>query len=340
MLKLLADFVSYDDAMTTILTNILWRNGSSHEYIEGYRTANPNSDLNFIIEADQDKAEALLPDIDILVDGSATEALLDAPKLKHVIVPWVGVTPKLRELVLPRTHLTLHNSHYNAPFVAQHALALLLACSDHIVDIDVEFRKGDWRKRYMPNAVQSTFLVGKTALLVGYGAIGKGLEPMLVALGMTVKRLRRTADAESYGVANLPEAVAEADVIVCSLPGTPETEDLFDEAIFLAMRENAIFINVGRANVTNEQAFFDVLKAGKISAGLDVWWNYPKTKEDRALTFPANLPFHELPNVVMSPHRSDSMGIQDKVRFEDVLVTIEALAKGEMRNLVNLERGY
>lgn len=322
------------------MTTIMWRNGSSHEYIQAYRDANPGSSLNFIIEKDPDKALDHLSEIDILVDGSPKEAILEAPKLKHVIVPWVGVQAELREFALARPHLKVHNSHYNAPFVAQHALALLLACSDHIVDIDMDFRKGDWRRRYMPDAVQSTFLVGKTALLVGYGAIGKRLEPILQALGMTVKSLRRKADEKSYGMVDLQVAVTEADAIICSLPGTPQTENLFDKVIFAAMKDATIFVNVGRASVTEEEAFYNALKAGNISAGMDVWWNYPKSKEDRASTFPANLPFHELTNVVMSPHRSDSMGVQDRVRFEDVLVTIEAIEKGEMRNQVNLEQGY
>lgn len=322
------------------MTKILWRNGSGHEYIEAYKQANPDSSLKFIIEKDHDKALAYISDIDILVDGSPKEAILDAPKLKHVIVPWVGVTPELRGFALARAHLSVHNSHYNAPFVAQHALALVLACSDKIVEVDMDFRKGDWRRRYMPDAIQSTFLVGKTALLVGYGAIGKKLEPMLEALGMMVKSLRSKADEKSYGVADLEGALSEADVIVCSLPETPQTRGLFDQAAFAAMKDDSIFVNVGRAVVTEEEAFYNVLKAGKISAGLDVWWNYPKTKEDRAFTYPANLPFHELTNVVMSPHRSDSMGVQDRVRVEDVIVTIEAIVKGEMRNQVNLERGY
>lgn len=326
------------------MTTILWRSGSSHPQIQAYRQDNPNSPLNFIIEKDnkkiQEKAQDYLADIDILVDGAPLEITLDAPKLKHVIVPWVGVRPELREAALARAHLTVHNSHYNAPLVAQHALALLLACTDRIVEVDMDFRQGDWRRRYMPDAIQSIYLVGKTALLVGYGAIAKSLEPMLQALGMTVKSLRSKADEKSYGVADLNIALTEADVVICSLPETPATTALFDEVAFQAMKNDAVFVNVGRAAVTEEEAFYNVLKSGKISAGLDVWWNYPKSKEERIATFPANLPFHELNNVVMSPHRSDSMGVQDKLRFDDVLITIEHLVNGNMRNQVNLEKGY
>jgi len=90
------------------MTTILWRNGSSHEYIEAYQQDNPDSTLNFIIEKDHDKALEHLADFDILVDGSPKEAILNAPNLKHVIVPWVGVQTDLRDFALKRPHFTVH----------------------------------------------------------------------------------------------------------------------------------------------------------------------------------------------------------------------------------------
>jgi phosphoglycerate dehydrogenase-like enzyme len=330
------------------MLTVLWRSNLSAELVQNNRAL--FSDVNVMVEKDQAKPLAYLDTIDVLVDGYPPQELLDGKRLKHVIVPFVGIEPSLREALLKRPHINLHNSHYNAGFVAQHALALLLSCANRLVEADMTFRKGDWHHSHAganPERLESLSLYGKTCLLLGYGAIGKKLAGMVQSLGMKVSVLKRTtSESETdnvlvYTTTQLHEALANAEVVICSLPGTPETLNLLGETAFQAMKPNSILVNVGRGKVIDQYALYDALKSKHLlAAGIDVWWNYPKNKNVREQTFPSDAPLHELPNIIMSPHRANQTLGEEQARLEDIAKTIQAIAQGETRNLVDVQRGY
>jgi phosphoglycerate dehydrogenase-like enzyme len=323
------------------MLTVLWRSNLAAELI--HSNQHLFADIQMIVEGNKDKALGHREEIDVLVDGNPPTELLDGKHLKHVIVPFVGIEPSLREALLKRPHITLHNSHYNDGFVAQHMLALLLACANRLVEADLTFRKGDWRQRY--DRLDSLYLSGKTCLLLGYGAIGKKLAPILQTLGMNVSVLKRNASQEKnlkvYTTEQLHEALARADVVLCSLPETPETVNLLDKAAFQAMKPNSLLVNVGRGKVIDQHALYEALKNRHLlGAGIDVWWNYPKDKEARAYTLPSDAKLHELPNIIMSPHRANQTLGEEQVRIEDIAKTIQAIARGETRNVVDVKRGY
>ncbi len=324
------------------MMTVLWCSNLGAKMIESNKHLFSNVEL--ILEPNKEKALQYLDNFDILVDGTPPIELLDGKKLKHVIVPFVGIEPSLREALLKRPHINLYNSHYNDAFVAQHTLALLLACTNRIVEADMSLRAGNWQQRY--NRLESLYLKGKTCLLLGYGAIGKRVLPLLQALGMNVSVLKRTkseneSNLQVYTTSQLHEALSQADAIICSLPETPETLNLLDKAALAAMKQNSVLVNVGRGKVIDQHALYDALKNNHLlAAGIDVWWNYPENKEAREHTFPSDAPFHELPNVVMSPHRANQTLGEEQVRLEDIAKTIQAIIKGEKRNLVDVERGY
>lgn len=331
------------------MLTVLWRSNLGADIVESNKHLF-TKDVEVIVETNKDKALEHLNEIDILIDGYPPVELLEGNRLKHVIVPFVGIEPNLRQALLERPHIKLHNSHYNAGFVAQHTLALLLACANRIVEADMALRKGNWQQRY--NRLESFSLENKTCLLLGYGAIGKKLVGMLQNLGMNISILKRTHKAEGeqggggkrekvFLPHQLLEALSQADVMICSLPETPETVNLLDKAAFAAMKPNSILVNVGRGKVIDQYALYDSLKSNHLlAAGIDVWWNYPESKEARANTLPSDAPLHELPNIIMSPHRANQTMGEEEARLEDIAKTINAIAKGEVRNLVDVEKGY
>jgi phosphoglycerate dehydrogenase-like enzyme len=316
--------------------HVLWRANASAKEVANFSFA---EDIHIKVETDATKALEHLQWFDVLVDGNASIELLDAPNLRHVIIPFVGLDPEYRMKLLERPHLKVYNSHYNHTFVAQHALGLLLACASRLIEADQPLRRGDWRNRY--DRLESMFLPAKTCLLLGYGAIGKALEPLLRGLGMKVNTVRRREEGEGRREERLYEALAQADVVVCSLPGTPETENMLDQKAFAAMKQGSVLVNVGRGSVIDQYALYEALKSKHLlAAGIDVWWNYPKTKEDRAMTLPATAPLHQLPNIIMSPHRANQFAGEDLVRLRDVVQTLETIAQGQERNRVDVEQGY
>ena len=297
------------------------------------------------IERDLDRALAHRDAIDVLIDARPSE-LLDGAALTHVVFPFAGLPPTLGAAVRERRHLTLHNAHYNAPFVAQHALALLLAAAHRLAPHDAALRRGDWGDRRQPE--RSVHLAGREALLLGYGAIGRHLVPMLQGLGMRVTALRRRPQADDapagvqvVGPDDLGDALARATAVVVSLPATPATEGLLGAAALARLPRGALVVNVGRGAVIDQDALYDALVDGRVgAAGLDVWWRYPEDRDRERATLPATRPFGMLPNVVLSPHRGDATDGSERARVEDVCATLRAIAAGEARHVVDVDAGY
>lgn len=320
---------------------MLWRNPSTADVAR--RLPLP-AGLELRFETDAGRAAAMADWPDIVIDGDPSEALLDGARLARVLVPFAGLHPRLRERMTARPHLRVHNSHYNADMVAQHAVALMLAVSNRIVVADGALRHGDWGRPDDPDR-QSLQLDGRHALLLGYGAIGKAIGRRLAGLGLTVTALRRTPDPHdpvpSVGPDALLDALAGADVVMVSLPATPETEGMLGAEAFARMKPTAVLVNVGRGSVVDETALYRALRDRAIfGAGIDVWYQYPKDRSVRHDTLPANLPFAELDNVVMSPHRANDVLDWQEASARDVVATLAAIAKGEERNLVDPSKGY
>ena len=287
-------------------------------------------------------------DCDILVTGLPTVAQVEAsPRLRAVIVPFTGVPPKTLDLLRRYPHIDLHNLHYNVVPTAEMALALLFAATKFIVPMDRELRTGDWRSRY--NATPVSTFHGKTALILGYGQIGQYLAPALLALGMTVIGVRREPPAASddsavtvYPPGALHELLPRADFLINALPLTHETRGIIGAAELALLPSGAVVVNIGRGQTMDEEALYLALRDGVIrAAGIDVWYTYPQEEADRPHTLPSSFPFHELDNVVMSPHRAGYLGAAEADRMAHLAVLLNAAACGEsIPSRVNKELGY
>jgi phosphoglycerate dehydrogenase-like enzyme len=285
------------------------------------------------------------PATHILIGGRPMrEQLLASRELRAVIVPWAGVPESTLELLRDFPHLALHNLHHNAAATAEMALALLLAAAKFIVPIDQRLRANDWSPRYAPS--RSIGLHGKTALIVGYGQIGQRVGRVCRALDMSVLATRRNriaADAaEVHPIADLPQLLPRAQVLIITAPLTSETRNLIGEWELALLPPGALLVNVGRGAIVDEQALYLALKSGHLAAaGLDVWYNYPRDEAAQTNTAPSRYPFHELDNVVLSPHRGgDEAGI-DAVRMQHLAELLTAAARGEeMPSRVDLVAGY
>ena len=127
----------------------------------------------------------------ILITGQPTrEILASLPKLKALIIPWAGVAPETLDLMREFPHISIHNLHHNALPVAEYALALLLSAANTIVPVDRALRSNDWRPRYTQTS--SLMVSGKTALILGYGHIGKALSRLLTGFEMTIMATRNS----------------------------------------------------------------------------------------------------------------------------------------------------
>jgi D-3-phosphoglycerate dehydrogenase / 2-oxoglutarate reductase len=180
--------------------------------------------------------------------------------------------------------------------VSEHVFALLLMIGRRLAAYDAAVRRGEWHV-----AVGGTLhrLHGKTMGLVGFGTIARHVAAKARAFGMDVivyARKPSTAAAVEHGVrfVDLDTVFATADVVSTHLPLTSETEKIVSRARLGLMKRTAIFINISRGALVDEDALVELLSAGKIfGAGLDVLVDEPPAR---------NHPLFKLPNIVLTPH--------------------------------------
>jgi phosphoglycerate dehydrogenase-like enzyme len=119
--------------------------------------------------------------------------------------------------------------------------------------------------------------------------------------------IRRAAGRpDPHALVRGPEALAEvlarADYLAVTLPLTAETRGLLGGRELRSMKPTAVLVNVSRAEIVDEDALYHALAKRRLAAAaLDVWYRYPSAPGP---TRPARCPFHELPNVLMTPHVS------------------------------------
>jgi phosphoglycerate dehydrogenase-like enzyme len=289
-------------------------------------------------------------DVQILVAGRPRREQIEAsPHLHTLVIPWAGLPESTLELMSEFPEIAVHNLHHNALSVAEHAVALLLAAAKLIVPMDRSLRAHDWRPRYGPS--RSVLLHGKRALILGFGAIGREVARQCRGLGLEVTAIRRRASQGAPGdepgieVAPpeaLPRLLPQANVLLVCLPHTPETTGLIGEAELALLAPPAMLINIGRGAVVDQDALYHALRDGRLhAAGLDVWYNYPTDEDSRASTPPSDYPFHELDNIIMSPHRASHTTESEDLRITHLAVLLNTAARREpMPNRADLQAGY
>ncbi len=302
-------------------------------------------DSGITITAGEDTSENA--DFHMLVAGvPKRKHLLASPNLHTLIIPWSGLPTKTRELLMEFPQISVHNIHHNAAPAAETAMALLLAAAKKIVKVDKIFRTNDWTPRYEENDLQ--LLEGKTALILGYGAIGRRIAGLCRAFGIKVKATRNSIseyvqknDIELYPNTELHDLLPNANVLFVTLPLSTETTSLLSARELSLLPDNAIVVNIARGPVIDQKALYKELKAGRIFAGTDVWYNYPQKEIERKSTPPADYPFGDLDNVVMIPHMAGHSDRTEALRIEKLAELLNsALSGGIIPNKINLERGY
>jgi phosphoglycerate dehydrogenase-like enzyme len=301
--------------------------------------------IRLTLESDEPWSEAQV----LVLGRPSREQLAACPNLQALIIPYAGVPSETRVLLLDRhPDLPVYNLHHNAAAAAELAMALFLAAAKTLLPVDRQFRRNDWRSRY--EGAPLLLVEGKTAVILGYGAIGERLAAMCRALGMHVHAVRRRAvDPAPDGVRlhelkDLPTLLPAADALFIALPLTPETHGLLGREQIDRLPSSCVLVNIARGAIVEEGALYHALKDRRIAAaGLDVWYNYPSTPASRADTPPSHFPFHELDNIIMSPHRGGAFQLAEleRQRMSALAHTLNAIVRGEVPpHRVDLRAGY
>jgi phosphoglycerate dehydrogenase-like enzyme len=252
--------------------------------------------LQFVLAHHAGELPADLADIDVLI--SFAIELKDAFYQRATQLKWVqclatGVDQVLRCPSFKReTLLTSGRGIHGAPMRETIVLLMMGAARDVRRLADAQ-KAHVWDRRYW------SLFTGKTAVIVGVGVIGVATAKLLKAFEMHVvgvTRTPRTADGfdEMMPTERLKDAVSRADFLINILPATKDNLQLFDRALFAAMKPTAYYISAGRGQTVDEAALVEALRERRIAgAGLDVYQTEP---------LPPDSPFWDLPNAFMLPH--------------------------------------
>jgi D-3-phosphoglycerate dehydrogenase / 2-oxoglutarate reductase len=208
-------------------------------------------------------------------------------------------------------------------FVAEHAVALIMALGKQIFYLNQEVRKGNFKSRY---DYRPMGLAGKRVGVMGLGRIGRIVAEMCHHLGMEVWGYDPYLNPEDLHLPGLvftkerEEIIRTSDFLSLHVPLSPETQGLIGKKEIDLMKPTAFLINTSRGEIIDEPALIDALRQGKIAgAGLDVFAKEPPETSH---------PFFQMENVILTPHTG--------ALTKDA---VAQLAEGAAQNIIDVLEG-
>jgi phosphoglycerate dehydrogenase-like enzyme len=277
-----------------------------------------------------------LPNADVLVSMGFDKAMASAgQRLRLVQVPGAGLDRIDRSQFRPG--LALANAYGHEVGIAEYVMGAMIALTRSFKRVDQKLRAGQWEAPWSVGTPAPPLwpeLDGKMLGILGFGHIGQALVQRARAFGMTVCAVRRQAQPAPPegvtfigGLERLDDVLSASDYLAITLSMSPATRNLLDSQRLGRMKSSAYLINVARAEIVDEKALYDALVHGRLAgAALDVWYRYPSGPGSTA---PSAAPFHQLDNVIMTPHVSGYTVGTLEARASVVAENIARVARGE-----------
>ena len=267
-----------------------------------------------ILLASPDKIQQILPQMTNLVWAQST---------------WAGVN-KLMGADCRKDYLLTGVKGIFGPIMAEYVFCYILMHARRALECYLLQQEKEW-KMPIPGLLR-----GKRLGIMGVGSIGNAIAGTARQFNMVTCGLTRSGTQHKdidfiYRSDNIIEFVSELDYLVSVLPQTRQTDDLIDRKVLKAMKPEALFINVGRGNVVDEDALVEALKSGEISgAVLDVFKEEPLPKSHH---------LWEAPNTIITSHRSALSYPEDiiPIFIENYRLFI---AGKELNYRIDFEKGY
>ena len=275
----------------------------------GARIREADRQASFIVPAVEDGALRWDGDPDAADVCCFSEDMWQDLDLRRLLLPAVFRLERLRwfhtfsagvdapafQVLIDRGAILTNSTGASAPSIAQYVLAMMLYRSKPIETWRAQQAERQWTQ------VPGSDLTGKTAGIIGTGAIGGEVARLAKACNMRTLGARRSPRRtryidEPYPLTRLHELLAASDFVVLACPLTSETEGLIGERELRAMKSDATLINVARGRIVQEPVLIRALSEGWIAgACLDVFAVEP---------LPDDSPLWSMPNVVVTPHNS------------------------------------
>ena len=274
--------------------------------------------------------EAEIGWLDLLHPGAMATAIASATRLKWLNSIYAGVDGMPLDLLRERGVVVTNGVGINAITIAEYVVMAMLTVAKNYREV---VRAQD-RHEWLMDSPGKVELAGSRALIIGYGAIGQGVERRLAGFDVDVVKVRRSGGDGALGPDEWRDALGTFDWVILAVPATPETDAMIGAAELAAMKPTATLINVARGSVVDQDALIAALTAGRPGhAFLDVTTPEP---------LPEDHPLWTVPNAQISMHlsaRSQTRMFERAVtRF---LANLDRFGRGEpLEPQVDLSLGY
>ena len=298
-------------------------------------------------DPDFDARSLVDPDVEVLIGSRPPDDLAGVPRLRWLQIRSAGVDHLVADPPWRKGLMVTNAKGVYAVPIGEYVSGMVLRVHQPAATWSRDQAAHHWPPGHPPMA---TIVRGRTAVVAGYGSLGREVARQLSGLGMRIIavkprpevrvdesfRVPGTGDPDGsipdriVGDGELGEVVRDADVLVLTMPLTDATRGIVGREVIDALPAHAWLINVSRGALVDEPALLDALRAGRLAgAVLDVFGEEP---------LPADSPWWEAPNVIVTPHASGHT-----LRFFDELVleNVRRYLAGEpLLNPVDPERGY
>ena len=264
--------------------------------------------------SDPGQMRAHLPDAHVLLTPTFDTAIAGFCRSLELIVCSAAGTDGIDRSAVGAGVSVVHSTGHEFP-MAEYVFGALVTMRQQFLRSDNALRRGEWAYGYWGTRAQLDELYGSSLGIVGFGGIGAEVARRAAAFGMRCRAVTLHAEKPIAPglLAQRPGALTDASavddlvkesenlVIACEL--SPLTRGLLDARRIGLMPRHAVLVNVARGPIVDERALYDALATKRIAgAAIDVWYHYPTSQP--STTMPSSMPFHELDNVLMTPHSS------------------------------------
>lgn len=293
--------------------------------------------LSFSFQPSIDDAIEELKDAEILItygEDLNEERIEMAKNLRWIMVLSAGMEKMPFDKIMQKGILVTNVRGIHKTPMAEYTIAMMLQVARKTKALIENEKKGFWDR-----TVPMIELSGKTITVIGAGAIGSEIARLAQAFHMKTVGVSRGGQPcdyfdEIYSVQEIDRAIKQGDFNVAVLPSTPETIHLLKAEHFKTMKNDSVFINIGRGNIVEEQVLIEILEQDEIAhAVLDVFEDEPLRQDH---------PFWKMSNVTVTPHLSGISALYQPRGFEIFEYNLDQYLKGEnnYKNIIDIKRGY
>lgn len=291
-------------------------------------------DINIVFPETKDQLLREISDADGVISMALKKEQIEAAKqLKWIQSLTAGVDAYPLEYIEQRNITLTTGRGIHKIHMTEYAISMMIIAARRIDKMILNQQNKRWDSHIPQNEIS-----GKKLGIIGLGSIGQGIAEIASVLGMEVYGIKNTpAEIEGvkkvFDMSGMDFIAKNCDYIISLLPHTKETDQIIDNKFFNLMKEDAVFINMGRGKTVNQEHLIQALNNNKFGLCIsDVFETEP---------LPENNPLWEMNNIIITPHICGPHVEYMAKAYRIVKVNMDNFTNGKaLDNIYSFKKGY